>query len=607
MSSTTKTKKGNVTFEESYDSDQQSDSSDSSDNVSRLNIFDEATGSESKGGSSGLMHSGSLLGRRLSWSSVNTYDLSKPLYLIAKEDKRLAEKFRVMLRPPDFDRDDLLCSVHNFVGSLADYVPSIKQDKTFTVFKSVRAFLASDESVRLFGLLIHFAYWNVIHPTARETMRSLKEVEELKLFTNVDVLNYDPSKRLQLPAALITGDIANLNSDSKSKSFSHIDSMFRDHYHSLEKDFEMAPIATPIPHSSRDHGDDGMLSLSMDSLGSETSLSALEKEQLFIQLETCILSLFKKMGRTRFALVTGRQALISCCHFVVDEMLSMLYPWFAAVHLASSSHLTKLEKNVEDVDLKLRRLVHQSLSDVIDPSRVYTSTMLLNALLGYDSSAGIKAVSKKANAVIANEGKGKFYRTSAAIAAIMSNSNSFQTRKFLQRNSGPYVSLPGVTKRTDPRKEFVTQSLQPKSLLATILQSEAQKEVEKEKLRKTPQPLDFCHLFDNQPEANYFPQSMPAEYAERRPHLPALARHFSSPHNSVEVLKKSADHDLISSPGASMDGNNHMPLGMSVQAKSALLNLMVEKTAKLYMAGIQTDKTAARIALIRGTDDMKKR
>ncbi len=31
-----------------------------------------------------------------------------------------------------------------------------------------------------------------------------------------------------------------------------------------------------------------------------------------------------KMGRNKFALVTGRQAFISCAHYVVDEILAMV-------------------------------------------------------------------------------------------------------------------------------------------------------------------------------------------------------------------------------------------------------------------------------------------
>lgn len=300
-----------------FDSDDEEKRSEdeSSAGVSGVNIFDAHDAERDathppKGGHPSL-------GRRLSWTSVSTMNLCEPLYMIAIEDKKLAEKFKVLLRNPVFDRDDLLCSVHNFVGSLADYVPSIKQDKTFTVFKSIRSFLSSGDSTRLFALLIHFTYWHVIHPTARSTMRALQEVEELKLFTNVDVMTYKSEKRQRMPLALQQIDAKDLQPQGAHKTFSQIDHMFQQevNQHTASNYAALSPPASP-------HG--AGMALSVSSMDTDASLSATEKEGLFIQLESCVIALFKKMGQSRFALVTGRQALISCCHFVVDEVLSMV-------------------------------------------------------------------------------------------------------------------------------------------------------------------------------------------------------------------------------------------------------------------------------------------
>ena len=59
-----------------------------------------------------------------------------------------------------------------------------------------------------------------------------------------------------------------------------------------------------------------------------------------------------------------------------------MYPWFAQVkdekkpkspqRKASITNVPEenpLEKNLKDLNLRLRRLVHQSISDLIDPSR----------------------------------------------------------------------------------------------------------------------------------------------------------------------------------------------------------------------------------------------
>jgi TRAP-type C4-dicarboxylate transport system substrate-binding protein len=65
--------------------------------------------------------------------------------------------------------------VHTFLSSLADYIPGVKMDKTFKVFSAIRTLLKTNSCVRLYGLLIHYVYWNILHPAAR------KAVEEVLL------------------------------------------------------------------------------------------------------------------------------------------------------------------------------------------------------------------------------------------------------------------------------------------------------------------------------------------------------------------------------------------------------------------------------------------
>ena len=60
-----------------------------------------------------------------------------------------------------------------FVSSLGDYVPVIKTDKKGQLFKSVRRMLSTASCVRLYGLLTHFCYWNIIHPAARSAMKDV--------------------------------------------------------------------------------------------------------------------------------------------------------------------------------------------------------------------------------------------------------------------------------------------------------------------------------------------------------------------------------------------------------------------------------------------------
>eukprot|EP01031_Cornospumella_fuschlensis_P027345 gene27345-33030_t len=590
--------------------------------------------------------------RRLSWSSVSTVNVCEPLYFIAREDKATAEKFRILMRSPEFDRDDLLCSVHNFISGLADYVPSIRNDKTFTVFKSIRSFLSSSDSCRLFGLLVHFTYWNVIHPTARSTMRAIKELTDLQLFVTVDLQSNEIDKRVQLPPVL--AEIAmNEQRLASPKTFDQIDKMFHEHYDEGDEENKLEHAQTMPMYQNLDNVSVGQMSLG--SLDSETSLTAMEKEQLYIQLESCIIALFRKMGRSRFALVTGRQALISCCHFVVDEVLSMVYPWFGviddkeddkAIAKAANdrpvSRNRKLVMNVKDINMRFRRLIHQSISDIIDPSRVYTSTMLLNALLGFDSSTSIKSVAKKAHGLTSNEGRGKYFKTSTAILALLGDSTSYKARKFLQHSGTLYTPLPGVVRPYNARsseERHKTLKTNAKTIVARILESEkaAGDDGENAKVyhaKALPRkPLDFSKLSQDQPEADFFPKGRKEVSPGRKIAAKSLGytkaieengltkrkglaplritipspTNATRPYSTAKELLGDADFEgeSLNSESKALVGHPQAELPISTKAKGVLMDLMVDKTTKLYAAAIQTDKTALKIAILKGQNYRK--
>jgi hypothetical protein len=158
-----------------------------------------------------------------------------------------------------------------------------------------------------------------------------------------------------------------------------------------------------------------------------------------------------------------------------------MYPWFATVtddkkpdsssgaRQSSGNGKTTEEdtvhKSLKDLNLRLRRLVHQSISDLIDPSRyvilffflvlllfsvfyrIYTSWMLLNLVLGLGASKSIKEATRKAKELLESENhggkKGKYYRTSASVLALFGDSQSPLARKFLQKSASLYAKVPG--------------------------------------------------------------------------------------------------------------------------------------------------------------------
>jgi hypothetical protein len=478
------------------------------------------------------------VGRRLSWATVNTLDLLDPLVKILQIDKKIAETFKLLMRPPDFNSGDVHEGLHAFIMTLPDYIPRVKEDKTFKLFKSVRRLLKSKACVQLYGLLVHFCYWNIIHPTARHTLQTLRDrhpVAETALFQDIDLtpagmlqvrsiassFSISPTAMQQyggsnnqvsglntarsaltveklfvnemlqgteeveeeevseadatsplnasrpgssalnrgfsVRSALTTGTNSRCNSPHRDRSFFGMDRVsssrkvgfnltskatsqrFKSNSSisiisggnggdtrsvspstvpggpaeqqqhqaldedSLEESFgeeDVPMLNMPLRSSSRpssssgaDRRDGGTPPLGGGSLAgstaeTEASLSAFEKEQLFMQLETCLTGLFKKVGKKKVDLVTGRQALVTCCHFIVDDVLTLAYPWFAvlpengknmehAIH--APSYLDYENKGAEwagpyadsikQLNLRLRRLVHQGLADIIDPSR----------------------------------------------------------------------------------------------------------------------------------------------------------------------------------------------------------------------------------------------
>jgi hypothetical protein len=131
-----------------------------------------------------------MVGRKLSWTTVNTLDLVEPLTGVLSMNKRIAESFKSLLKPPQFGAVDIQNALFSFITSLPDYIPAVKHDKTFELFKSVRRLLKSAQCVQLYGLLIHFSYWNVIHPTVRHTIQTLRNAQpsgEDVTFRDVDL------------------------------------------------------------------------------------------------------------------------------------------------------------------------------------------------------------------------------------------------------------------------------------------------------------------------------------------------------------------------------------------------------------------------------------
>lgn len=248
--------------------------------------------------------------------------------------------------------------------------------------------------------------------------------------------------------------------------------------------FPSSPQAYQNKFNSIDHvdGTDNASDAGFISISSATSLPEKDKESIFLHVEMIMSKLSKVMGYNKFALNVGNQGFVCCCHFVVDHVLTTFYPWLAGAHDESSKkkekkrtrnqsnqsdHDTKPDfdtsndannyeeegekeenENVESskmdplrqLRLELRRLIHQAIADIVDPSRMFTTAYLaLSAVTDY------KPIRSKAT-------RSRFFVTSVVTRAVFGDAKDHLTRKLL--NSGdktPYVTIPGVNIKSGVR------------------------------------------------------------------------------------------------------------------------------------------------------------
>ena len=301
-----------------------------------------------------------------------------------------------------------------FVACLGDYVPVIKIDKKGNLFKFVRQLLSSPSCMRLYGLLTHFCYWNIVHPAARAAIKetiaacnsnllpqinsnsnnsnnnnranntvnasnsphlfgssgSLGSSSISALFeAEIDRADNALSERVNLPEVLRQSqlekdvqlrEVSNFINDNiqrnralassptngRPNTANLVEQIFTDATDGFEEDIPIHDLSANMEdslgfeereqrtiqfvenielensqksshHSSRLESSnnvpvrntfnntlhilDGM------SVASEASLSKSEKEQLFLQLEYCLVKIFQKLAFRKMFLVAGRQ------------------------------------------------------------------------------------------------------------------------------------------------------------------------------------------------------------------------------------------------------------------------------------------------------------
>jgi hypothetical protein len=318
--------------------------------------------------------------------------LLKTLCELGVEDFEVVS-FKELLTPLTFDQEVTGYALKSFFEFLPFFVPQFKDEGELpAIHLKVIKFLQYPICEQFFSLLLHYVYWNVVHPVARAVVNSGK-LSDLEMF-----------------------------SDSRSDN-------------SGTRALALSPVKRNGCHTI-DETDD--LSAMIESARSRSGSG--EKEELFLKLENCMNKLSKLMNFNYDDMSIGQRAFVSCCHFVCDEILKQKYKWF--VHEATMANAKAnsygrttdggdkdaqrrayiTSQNLDYCRLHLQRSVHESLSDIVDPSRLYGTDVLrregVEGLLPAGTSTRVR---------------GRYNTTSAAVSALLGEVQSSEARTFLNR------------------------------------------------------------------------------------------------------------------------------------------------------------------------------
>jgi len=438
-------------------------------------------------------------GRKISWATVHTLDFNKygadlpggvptvrpsgKIQLPGGETIAFTDintpEFQHLLQPPDFQTSDMDGSIYLFCASMGLYAPRIKDDKTGKSHDQVKAVLESRIAHQLFGLLTHYAYWNILHPWARDVLKAASMMPGFNFRQTGAGIN------------MSRGESVGVRADANE-----------------DEDIEVASLTDAMEAKGLDLDQP----MSLSGLESITSLQNVDKEKLFLQVEDCLITLLGKIGNSNTAIVTSQQCLVCCSHYVVDDLLTIIYPWLNA-HMAkkarpgdeaaggtdngtvandgaaggqamttgpedetdrtngspsskntsasTSNHTIKKKKKKQVyyseearlLSLKVRRLMHQSIADLLDPSRIYTKHMLVASYVGTDA----KSLTKTG-------GKGRFYVTSVAVRCVFGDAQNDCTRRFMMNREDTYVPTPGISKKFDEKDAIAKDERKAKKL-----------------------------------------------------------------------------------------------------------------------------------------------
>ena len=88
------------------------------------------------------------------------------------------ERYSSILNPLNINDNHIEKYLNIFVGAMIEYVPVLQNESEESV-SNILLFLKDPHCKRIYGLLCHYTYWHVLHPSVRFLTDSLKAVRNL--------------------------------------------------------------------------------------------------------------------------------------------------------------------------------------------------------------------------------------------------------------------------------------------------------------------------------------------------------------------------------------------------------------------------------------------
>lgn len=253
--------------------------------------------------------------------------------------------FKKMIKPLAVSDVRLKMAVKSFSMSLANFVPQIFDDTTGLLNVSIQKFISTPTCRRLYGLLCHHIYWNLVHPFAHKVMMACRKQFPQMLFAHQhSSLGYGNSSQAASVAASRRNSMLSIASTSFHTSdiddeMPHEEELKRFDSRGVSSDCdEFDHFRIPFAIMSTDEGDrmdaisrppqdavslgsvNGMTNAYSvpGSMTSNVSLSNEEKELLYVQLEDCISQMHAVVSnRICIAVVLG-----ACQHSSLECLLA---------------------------------------------------------------------------------------------------------------------------------------------------------------------------------------------------------------------------------------------------------------------------------------------